>query len=70
MKKNKIKEIYEYILDLLNMGDQLLYIAGNDKLPEPLSAEEEKELYLSTLFCCLENYKECDDFKGIVAGCN
>ena len=44
MKKNKIKEIYEYILELLNNGSELLYIAGNDKLPEPLSAEEEREI--------------------------
>jgi len=44
MKKNKIREIYEYILELLNMGGDLLYIAGNDKLPEPLTPEEEKEL--------------------------
>ena len=47
MKKSKIKEIYEYILELLNVGGELLYISGNDKLPEPLSAEEEKELLIN-----------------------
>ncbi len=44
IKNNKIKEIYEYILSLLNDGEELLYIAGADKLPEPLSVEEEKEM--------------------------
>ena len=44
IKNKKIREIYEYILNLLNDHEELLYISGNDKLPEPLSAEEEKEM--------------------------
>ncbi len=44
IKNKKIKEIYEYIMSLLNAGEGLLYIAGTDKLPEPLSNEEEKEM--------------------------
>ena len=45
IKKGKIKEIYEYILRLINTSEnELLYISGSDKLPEPLSLEEEKEL--------------------------
>lgn len=44
IKNKKIREIYEYILALLNGNEELLYIAGSDKLPEPLSQEEEKEL--------------------------
>ena len=44
IKNKKIKEIYEYILSLLSDGDELLYISGTDKLPEPLSNDEEKEM--------------------------
>ena len=44
IKNKKIREIYEYILSILNGNEELLYIAGADKLPEPLSNEEEKEL--------------------------
>ena len=44
IKNKKIREIYEYIMSLLNDGEELLYIAGTDKLPEPLSVEEEKEM--------------------------
>ena len=40
-----LKKIYEYILGLLNIKEEeLLYIAGENKLPVPLSQEEEKEL--------------------------
>ncbi len=38
--------------------------------PAAVETEEEKALYLSALFCCLENYKECGGLKGFVAGCN
>lgn len=42
-----LKKIYEHILKLLDISDeQLLYIGGNEKLPVPLSAEEEKELLI------------------------
>ncbi len=44
IKNKKMLEIYEYILSLLNDGEELLYIAGTDKLPEPLSVDEEKEM--------------------------
>lgn len=44
IKNKKIREIYEYIMSLLNDGEELLYIAGTDKLPEPLSVDEEKEM--------------------------
>ena len=44
IKNKKIREIYEYVLSILNGNEELLYIAGTDKLPEPLSADEEKEL--------------------------
>ena len=38
-------------------------------IPASAQTEEEKALYLSALFCCLENYKECGGLKGFVAGC-
>ena len=38
--------------------------------PASVKTEEEKALYLSALFCSLENYKECGELKGFVAGCN
>ena len=40
------------------------------RFPAAVKTEEEKALYLSTLFCCIENYKECEGLKGFVAGCN
>ena len=42
----------------------------NISFPASVQTEEEKALYLSALFCCIENYKECGDFKGFAAGCN
>ena len=39
------KKIYEYILNVLDIKEEdLLYIGGPEKLPNPLSIEEEKEL--------------------------
>ncbi len=38
--------------------------------PPSVQTEEEKALYVSALFCCLENYKECGGLKGFVAGCH
>ena len=41
----KIKKEYINILKMLGLNENdLLYIAGSDKLPEPLDSEEEKEL--------------------------
>ena len=42
----------------------------NVKIPASVKTEEEKALYLSALFCSLENYKECGGLKGFVAGCH
>lgn len=43
--KEKIKSIYINILKFLGIDEgNLFYIAGSDKLPEPLNAEEEHEL--------------------------
>ena len=39
-------------------------------IPASAQTEEEKALYLSALFCAIENYKECGELKGFVAGCN
>ncbi len=42
-----LKKLYEYILKLLKIEDEeLLYISGSEKLPTPLTAEEEKDLLL------------------------
>ena len=38
--------------------------------PASVQTEEEKALYVSTLFCCIENYKEYGNFQGFTAGCN
>ena len=41
------KKMYEYILKLLKIDEEeLLYISGSEKLPTPLTAEEEKELLI------------------------
>ncbi|MBQ4099033.1 MAG: hypothetical protein IJC87_02775 [Clostridia bacterium] len=40
------------------------------KIPVSAKTEQEKAQYLSSLFCCIENYKECQNIKGFVAGCN
>ena len=39
-------------------------------IPTSAKTEEEKALYLSALFCSLQNYKDCGGLKGFVAGCN
>ena len=42
-----LKKMYEYILKLLKIEDEeLFYISGSEKLPTPLTADEEKELLL------------------------
>ena len=45
MIKEEIKLVYLKLLRWLGLGDSFLYyIAGNDKLPAPLSEEEELKL--------------------------
>ena len=46
MRKNIIKNFYLKILSVLKIEEDngVFYIAGNDKLPPPLEAEEELEL--------------------------
>jgi len=42
-----LKKMYEYILKLLKIEDEgLFYISGSEKLPTPLTVEEEKDLLL------------------------
>ncbi len=44
---NKLKEIYSMLLEIFDEDDNKLhYISGNEKLPTPLSAEEEKQLLI------------------------
>ena len=38
--------------------------------PSSVKTEEEKALYMSALFCCIENYKQYGGWEGFVAGCN
>lgn len=45
LKVNKLKEIYIKMLQMLGIADSsMLYIAGPDKLPEPLNQAEEAKL--------------------------
>ena len=64
----------EYCDRLLNIFDEKMTQAygeiDNISFPASVQTEEEKALYISSLFCCLENYKECGELKGFVAGCN
>ena len=68
------EESQVYCDGLLSLFDEKLKEADaevNDvAFPSSAQTEEEKALYLSTLFCSLENYKECGGLKGFVAGCN
>lgn len=68
------EESQAYCDGLLSLFDEKLKEADaevNDvAFPSSAQTEEEKALYLSTLFCSLENYKECGGLKGFVAGCN
>ena len=44
---NKLKEMYYMLLEIFDEDDNKLhYISGNEKLPTPLSVEEEKELLI------------------------
>ena len=54
--EEKRKQVYEEI--------------DNISFPSSVQTEEEKALYLSALFCCIENFKECGELKGFAAGCN
>ncbi len=68
------EETEEYCEGLLAAFAQKAEIAANEvdgiAFPPSVQTEEEKALYLSALFCSLENYKECGRLKGFVAGCN
>ena len=45
IKLKRIKKVYEYLLRYLKTTEEdLLYIAGTEKLPTPLTPEEEKDL--------------------------
>lgn len=39
-------------------------------IPESAKTEKEKALYVSSIFCALENYKEVGQYRGFSAGCN
>ena len=39
-------------------------------IPATAKTEEDKALYVSSIFAALENYKEVGDYKGFSAGCN
>lgn len=68
------EENQEYCDNLVSLFNQKLESARNEisqvVIPSSAKTEEEKALYLSALFCCIENYKECGKLKGFVAGCN
>ena len=40
------------------------------EIPSSVTSEMEKALYLSALFCAVENFKVQGDFKAFAAGCN
>ena len=40
------------------------------KIPATVVTERDKALYVSSIFCALENYKEIGDYKGFSAGCS
>ncbi len=42
----------------------------NIVIPETAKTEKDKALYVSGIFCALENYKEMGEYKGFCAGCN
>lgn len=43
--KNKLKKIYQIIMQYLGISDgELFYVGGSEKLPEPLTKNEEEEL--------------------------
>ena len=39
-------------------------------IPATAATEKDKALYVSSIFCALENYKEIGDYKGFSAGCS
>ena len=39
-------------------------------IPASATTEKDKALYVSSIFCALENYKEIGDYKGFSAGCS
>ncbi len=43
---------------------------GSVKIPATAKTEKDKALYVSSVFCALENYKEIGNYKGFSAGCS
>ncbi|MBR1974341.1 MAG: hypothetical protein IKA20_00655 [Clostridia bacterium] len=68
------EEDKDYCEHLLSVFDEKLQAMQKEVedvvIPASAQTEEEKALYLSALFCAIENYKECGALKGFVAGCN
>ena len=68
------EESTEYCTQLLTAFTQKMQSVQKEVddvvIPASAETEEEKALYLSALFCCIENYKELGDMKGFMAGCN
>ncbi len=42
----------------------------NVKIPATAKTERDKALYVSSIFCALENYKEIGEYRGFSAGCS
>ena len=40
------------------------------KIPATAKTERDKALYVSSIFCALENYQEIGEYRGFSAGCN
>ena len=40
------------------------------KIPATAKTERDKALYVSSIFCALENYQEVGEYRGFSAGCN
>jgi len=60
------KMIAEYPVWRKRVEDEYERIA----IPATVKTEKEKALYVSSVFCALENYKEIGDYRGFSAGCN
>ena len=43
---------------------------GSVRIPATAKTERDKALYVSSVFCALENYQEIGEYKGFSAGCN
>ena len=62
--------VQQYLHEFDHHYDNITKEIQDIAVPSSANTEMLKALYYSAYFCALQNYKECGEFKGFMAGCN